>query len=119
MAKEVMADLEIEGPAAVCGHCRFTGALAGTFTVEDGLLVWRGEPDVLPGRGPGLESCCESYEIAQFTRIDADGVIIDGDELAALRESARAAAEAEMREWHWQEKPDDGPRVNLDDLGGE
>ena len=36
--------LEIEGPSATCGHCRFTSALAGTFSVEDGLLVWRGAP---------------------------------------------------------------------------
>ena len=40
--------LEIEGPSATCGHCRFTSALAGTFSVEDGLLVWRGAPDVQP-----------------------------------------------------------------------
>ena len=91
--------LEIEGPSATCGHCRFTSALAGTFSVEDGLLVWRGAPDVQPRRGPDLSSCCESSPVVEFAYImvdDTERHQLSFQDVAALRESARAAVEAEM-----------------------
>jgi hypothetical protein len=100
--------LEIEGPLATCGHCRFISALVGTFSVEDGLLVWRGEADVQPRRGPDLSSCCESSSVVEFASISVDEPtqrrILSDEDLAALRESARAAVEAQMAEWH-RDKP--------------
>ncbi len=101
-------ELRIDGPSATCGHCRFTSALAGTFSVEDGLLVWRGAPDVQPRRGPDLESCCESSPVVEFARILVDQPEewqpLSDEDTAALRESARAAVESQMAEWH-REKP--------------
>jgi len=83
--------LEIEGPLAVCGHCRFTTALTGRFSVEDGLLVWRGAPDPQPGRGPDLSSCCESSPVVRFERVTADGEDLSAEQVAALRETAAGA----------------------------
>jgi hypothetical protein len=104
-------DLEISGPAATCGQCRFTSALHGTFSVEDGLLVWRGVPDVQPSRGPDLTSCCESSPVTDFAGVQveqsADGwraERLPDEDVAALRESARVAQEEEMRAWHEQGK---------------
>jgi len=84
--------LEIEGPAATCGHCRFTTALTGKFSVEDGLLVWRGDADLQPRRGPDLEDCCESDPVVSFERIEADGESLASDQVEALRQSAAEAA---------------------------
>lgn len=98
--------LEIEHPRAECGHCRFTAALSGKFTVEDGRLVWRGDPDVQPGRGPDLVSCCESDPVAEFEFIVAGGERLPAEDVEALRATARAAVEAEMRAWHSEAPPD-------------
>ncbi len=84
--------LEIEGPAATCGHCRFTTALTGRFSVEDGLLVWRGDADLQPRRGPDLESCCESNPVVNFERIEADGESLTSEQVGTLRQSAAEAA---------------------------
>jgi hypothetical protein len=86
--------LEIEGPAATCSHCRFTTALTGRFSVEDGLLVWRGGADLQPGRGPDLESCCESDPVVSFDRVEVDGEALTGEQVEALRQSAAQAAGA-------------------------
>jgi hypothetical protein len=83
--------LEIDGPTAECGHCRFTVALTGTFSVEDGLLVWRGAADPQPRRGPDLSSCCESDPVISFERVTADGVWLNGEQVAALRRTADEA----------------------------
>ena len=95
MTSDYERTLEIEPPVAVCGHCRFTTALTGVFTVEDGLLVWRGAADVQPRRGPGLESCCESDPVIDFAYVEADGTRLSEQNVAALRATARAAWEAE------------------------
>ena len=80
--------LEIEGPAAVCGHCRFTSALKGAWSVEDGVLVWRGDRDPQPRRGPDLESCCESDPVIEFKHITVDGERLAGWQVAVLRANA-------------------------------
>jgi hypothetical protein len=81
--------LEIDGPLATCGHCRFTTALTGKFSVEDGLLVWRAAADPQPRRGPGLESCCESNPVIEFGHVTADGEELSAEQVAALRETQR------------------------------
>ena len=81
--------LEIDGPVATCGHCRFTTALTGRFSVEDGLLVWRAAPDPQPRRGPDLAGCCESSPVIDFEFIAVDGENLGAEQVAALRETAR------------------------------
>lgn len=83
--------LKIEGPAATCGHCHFTSALSGTFSVEDGRLAWRGDADPQPRRGPDLESCCESSPVISFERIEVDGEPLTAEQVADLRQSAAEA----------------------------
>lgn len=83
--------LEIEGPTAQCGHCRFLVALDGEFSVEDGRLVWRASAEPQPRRGPDLESCCESDPVVEFTRITAGGRELTAEQVAALRQSAHDA----------------------------
>jgi hypothetical protein len=88
--------LEIDGPSATCGHCRFTTALTGKFSVEDGLLVWRAAADLQPGRGPDLDGCCESSPVIQFEHITVDGKNLSAEQIAALRQTAVRADSAEM-----------------------
>jgi len=83
--------LDIDGPTATCGHCRFVTALAGKFSVEDGLLVWRGDADLQPRRGPDLESCCESDPVIGFERVEVDSEPLSAGQLASLRRSQRNA----------------------------
>lgn len=90
MARDDKA-LEIQDPLATCGHCGFTTALTGVFSVEDGLLVWRGAPDPQSRRGPDLNGCCESDLVIEFERIIADGEDLGAEQVAALRESAAGA----------------------------
>lgn len=87
--------LEIEGPSAACGRCRFMSALSGRWSVEDGRLVWRADPDPQPRRGPDLESCCEGRKCGEFAGIVADGGELSAADVAALRETARLARERE------------------------
>lgn len=88
-----MADktLHIDGPTATCGHCQFTSALSGTFSVEDGRLAWRGDADLQPRRGPDLRSCCESSPVIEFEGIEAGRVPLTAEQVAALRQSAAEA----------------------------
>lgn len=83
--------LDIEGPSARCGHCGFVSALAGKWSVEDGLLVWRAAPEPLPGRGPDLESCCESSPVVRFEHVAVDGDELTAEQIAALRATAEGA----------------------------
>jgi hypothetical protein len=83
--------LQIENPLAVCGHCRFTSELKGEWSVEEGRLVFRADPDPQPGRGPDLESCCESDPVIEFGSITAGGRPLADEQVAALRETARGA----------------------------
>jgi hypothetical protein len=80
--------LEIEGPLATCGHCRFTTALTGEFSVEAGRLVWRGAPDPLPRRGPDLRCCCESDPVIEFKYINAGDEELSELQIAILRQAA-------------------------------
>ena len=91
--------LEIENPLASCGHCRFTSMLAGKWSVEDGRLVFRADPDPQPGRGPDLEGCCEDTECGEFARVTAGDDELTAEQVAALRKTARDEREREMREW--------------------
>ena len=83
--------LEIEGPSAHCGHCRFASALKGAWSVEDGRLTWRAAADPQPRRGPDLVSCCESSPVIEFEHITADGEDLGSEDIAALRASAEYA----------------------------
>jgi hypothetical protein len=98
VSNEDQQTLEIEAPLAVCGHCRFATALTGTFSVEDGLLVWRGTPDPQPGRGPDLSSCCESDPVIEFWHITADGENLSAGQVAALQATAAGARLQEFQE---------------------
>lgn len=91
--------LEIEGPAAVCGYCRFMTRLTGKWSVEDGLLVWRAAADPQPRRGPDLNSCCEGRECDEFVGIMADGQALSDEDVAALRATADEAQRREAEVW--------------------
>lgn len=87
--------LEIDVPVAKCGHCGFVSSLSGKWSVEDSQLVWRGNADLQPGRGPDLFSCCESREVTRFERMTVqEGPPLwkerelSAEDLAALRASA-------------------------------
>jgi hypothetical protein len=86
--------LEIDNPLATCGGCRFTTALGGTWSVEDGRLVFRAALDPLARRGPGMGSCCEGYHegidagALEFRRVTVDGKALSDDQFAVLKASA-------------------------------
>ena len=92
--------LQIEGPTATCGECRFMSALSGTFSVEGGRLVWRGDRDLQPRRGPDLEGCCER-EAIDFDYIEVDGKRMAPEYVAELRATARKAES----EWSYENIP--------------
>jgi hypothetical protein len=97
MSRDYHQTLEIDGPTATCGGCRFTSALEGAWSVEDGRLVWRAEPDPQPGRGPDLTSCCEGSDCAdEFRHVTVDGGDLSAGDLAALRATA---ADARLHEF--------------------
>jgi hypothetical protein len=87
--------LEIEGPVAVCGECRFATALKGKWSVEDGRLTWRGDAEPQPARGPDWTSCCESDHngkgVIRFTRIVIGDTELTTKERDALRKTAGEA----------------------------
>jgi hypothetical protein len=87
-AEEVLAVL---GPSATCGHCRFTTALTGKFSVEDGRLVWRAAADPQPRRGPDLHGCFESSPVIHFEHVTVDGKRLSAEQVAALRQTAQRA----------------------------
>jgi hypothetical protein len=98
--------LEVQPPLFTCGDCRFTSAIHGAWSVEDGRLVFRADADPQPGRGPDLGGCCESDRDqldVDFTCIDAGGQVFTGDDLAALRASTEAARQAQYDEWARQD----------------
>jgi hypothetical protein len=80
--------LEIDAPTAECGHCHFTTALDGAWSVEDGRLVFRSRLNPLTRRGPGYESCCESSPVVEFRRITAGGVPLTDEQVTELRAAA-------------------------------
>jgi hypothetical protein len=88
--------LEIENPLATCGGCRFTSALSGTWSVEDGRLVFRAALNPLARRGPGMGSCCEGthegidYGALEFRYLTVDGKALADEEFAALKASAES-----------------------------
>lgn len=83
--------LQIEAPLATCGHCRFTSALTGKWSVEGGVLVWRAAADPQPRRGPDLNSCCESDPAISFERITVDDEPLTAEQIATLRATAEEA----------------------------
>jgi hypothetical protein len=70
--KQVEAVLELESPMFTCGHCHFGTCLSGKWAIEDGRLIFRADADPQPRRGPDLDGCCESWDIAVFTKIVTD-----------------------------------------------
>lgn len=102
VTKDLGKTLEIEGPSVTCGACRFTSALEGTFSVEDGRLVWRADPDPQPRRGPDFRSCCEGRDCGEFEHV-TDGWgdrEFSSEEIAAVRATAEEAQRREMEAWH-------------------
>ena len=92
LSKSVNAKLELESPAFTCGHCRFTTALAGHWTIEHSRLVFRADADPQPRRGPDLCCCGESREPASFTAIVTDtDQVFTGDVLTGLQTVAERA----------------------------
>lgn len=88
--------LEIGNPLATCGGCRFITALDGTWSVEDGRLVFRALLNPLARRGPSIDHCGEGYhddsaEPVEFRRITVDGKPLSGEQFAALKASAGSA----------------------------
>lgn len=83
--------LEIENPIAVCGHCRFATALSGEWSVEDGRLVFRADPDPQPRRGPHIDLCCQSDVVIEFRHVIVGRRELSAGQVAELRETARAA----------------------------
>jgi len=88
--------LEIDSPLATCGGCRFTTALGGTWSVEDGRLVFRAALNPLARRGPGMGSCCEGRHegvesgVLEFRRVTVDGNALSDEEFAVLKASAES-----------------------------
>ena len=80
--------LDIFNPIADCGHCHFGQALKGTWSVEDGRLVFRADADPLPSRGPDLNGCYESDSVVRFKHIEVDGTELTDAEVEALRKEA-------------------------------
>lgn len=96
--------LEIDNPLATCGGCRFTTALSGTWSVEDGRLVFRAMLNPLARRGPSMDTCCEGrhegveFGALEFKRVTVDDKQLSDEDFAALKASAEspAAWEEEM-----------------------
>jgi hypothetical protein len=84
---ETAAILEIGGPVATCGHCRFSAPLRGSWSVEAGRLVWRADADPQPGRGPDLDGCCENGPVV-FSTVAVDGAALTATQITALRATA-------------------------------
>jgi hypothetical protein len=95
--------LEIENPLAACGGCRFTAALGGTWSVEDGRLVFRAMLNPLARRGPSMDTCCEGRHegveagALEFKHLTVDDRPLTDEEFAILKASA-ASPEA------WEEE---------------
>lgn len=90
MADDLALALEISAPLAECGHCRFTTQLRGTWSVENGRLVFRADLNPLTRRGPDFESCCESSPVIEFRHITVDDEPLASEQVEALRASARS-----------------------------
>jgi hypothetical protein len=89
--------LEIENPLARCGHCGHVNGLDGTWSVEDGRLVFRADANPLTSRGPDFHGCSESSEVTEFKKITVDDKPLTPEQVAELQAVERAADEAEYR----------------------
>ena len=83
--------LEIDAPIAECGHCHFSTALTGKWSVEGGRLIFRAALNPLTRRGPSLTSCCESDPVVKFRRITVDGEPLTDEQVTALRANSESA----------------------------
>lgn len=100
--------LKIEPPSATCPYCRFTSAVAGEWSVEDGRLVFRAAEDPLPSRGPSLDYCCEGSDCGEFSGIEpswGDNLTVTDEQFAVLKATATQAREDEMKAWQQREEP--------------
>lgn len=88
--------LEIDNPLAECGGCRHGSALSGTWSVEDGRLVFRADLNPLARRGPSMGSCCEGHHegvksgALEFRYVTVDGKPLTDEQFAALKASAES-----------------------------
>ena len=109
--KRYRQTLEIENPLATCGSCRFTTALSGTWSVDDGRLVFRAGLDPLSRRGPSMGSCCEGhhegveYGALEFRYLTVDGKPLTDEQFAALKASAESP-----EAWDEEQERDRGER---------
>jgi hypothetical protein len=94
--------LDLQSPTIECGSCHFGSTLNGTWAVENGRLVWRGDDQLQTGRGPDLRCCVEGREVHRTVGIDIDwgNNTISDDDFAALLETDRVAREAEETAWN-------------------
>lgn len=109
--KHYRQTLEIESPLATCGGCRFTTALSGTWTVEDGRLVFRAALDPLARRGPSMGSCGEGHHegvesgALEFRYLTVDGEPLTDDQFATLKASAESPEAWDEEEERDRQKP--------------
>jgi hypothetical protein len=64
--------LNLDNPTVQCNVCFFENVLSGTWTVENGRLVFRADADPLQTRGPDFHHCAESSEVTEFTSMTFD-----------------------------------------------
>jgi len=90
---------ELDNPSIICGKCRFTSNVEGEYSVEDGRLVFRADPDPQPRRGPDFTSCGECG--ARFTqvRFDWGRGMFTKEDLAAIQATAVKVREQEWTDW--------------------
>jgi hypothetical protein len=78
--------------------------LSGTWSIENGRLVFTADEDPQPRRGPDLGSCCEGYECTDFTKIVTEYGSGEqefwGEELDELRKTAAKAYERAMKAYY-------------------
>jgi hypothetical protein len=75
---------------AICGGCGFATAMSGSWSVEDGRLTWRADPDPQPRRGPDLNWCGESDRCPPdgFKRVTVDNRELSAEDIGTLRATA-------------------------------
>lgn len=84
---EKIVRLEVSGPLATCGSCRFTTALDGDWLIFDGVLTFRCKDDPLTRRGPSIDSCGECG--AKFTQLETDGAALPQPQYKLIKSVAR------------------------------
>lgn len=107
--KHYRQTLGIESPLATCGSCRFTTALSGAWSVEDGRLVFRADLDPLGRRGPSMGSCCEgNHEGVERGALEFRYLTVDGKPLADEQFATLKASAESPEAWDEEQERDSG-----------